>query len=131
MTSTIDNTLRKMEKAAEKVLHEILAEIEDEQIQITNHAHFKRILQGGKVKLETLALARGFNALPPSVQEGRLYVGMVRYIKKADTTGVYLALEGDESRGSFLGYDKAKDWVFNGNIATNTKFGYSYKLTRG
>ena len=129
--TTLDNTLRKMEKAAEIVLHELLAEIEDEPIQITNHAHFKRILKEGKVKLETLALARGFSSLPSSVQEGRLYVGMVRYIKKADTIGVYLAAEGDESRGSFLGYDKANDWVFDGNIATNTKFGYSYKLKKG
>lgn len=129
--TTLDNTLRKMEKAAEIVLHELLAEIDDEPIQIRNHAHFKSILKEGKVKLETLALARGFNALPSSVQKGRLYIGMVRYIKKADTTGVYLALEGDESRGSFLDYDKAKDWVFDGNIATNTKFGYSYKLTKG
>ena len=129
--TTLDNTLRRMEKAAEIVLHELLAEIDDEPIQIRNHAHFKSILKEGKVKLETLALARGFSALPSSVQEGRLYVGMVRYIKKADTTGVYLAVEGDESRGSFLGYDKAVDWVFDGNIATNTKFGYSYKLTKG
>lgn len=129
--TTLDNTLRKMEKAAEIVLHELLSEIEDEPIQIKNHAHFKRILKEGKVKLETLALARGFANLPPSVQGGRLYVGMVRYIKKADTTGVYLAVEGDESRGSFLGYDKAYDWVFDGDIATNIKFGYSYKLTKG
>jgi UDP-N-acetylmuramate-alanine ligase len=130
MTETLQQMLRNLEQAAQVVLDELLDEIEN-PIEIKNHAHFKRILQEGKVKLETLALARGFNALPPSVQEGRLYVGMVRHIKKADTTGVYLAAEGDESRGSFLGYDKAKDWVFDGNIATNTKFGYSYKLLRG
>lgn len=129
--TTLDNTLRRMEKAAEVVLHEILAEIDDEPIAIINHANFKRILKEGKVKLETLELSYGFQNSPSSIQEGRLYVGMVRYIKKADTTGVYLAVEGDESRGSFLGYDKANDWVFSGDIATNTKFGYSYKLTKG
>jgi UDP-N-acetylmuramate-alanine ligase len=122
--TTLDDTLRKMEKAAEIVLHEILAEIEDEPIQIKNHAHFKRILQEGKVKLEILKLAN-------HISGGRLHVGLVRSIRKADTTGVYLIAEGDESRGSFLDYDKAKDWVFDGNIATNTKFGYSYKLTKG
>lgn len=130
MTKTLQQMLHNLEQAAQVVLDELLDEIEN-PIEIKNHAHFKSILKEGKVKLETLTLARGFSALPPSVQEGRLYVGMIRYIKKADTTGVYLALEGDESRGSFLGYDKAKDWVFAGNIATNTKFGYSYKLTKG
>lgn len=124
MSNTLDNTLRKMEQAAEIVLHEILAEIDSEPIHIQNHAHFKRILKEGKVKLETLALAN-------HVSGGRLYVGMVRYIKKADTTGVYLAQEGEQGRGSFLAYDKASDWVFNGNIATNTTFGYSYKLIEG
>ena len=124
MTSTLDNKLRNIEKATEKVLHEILAEIEEEPIQITNHAQFKRILQEAKVKLEILVLAN-------HISGGRLYVGLVRSIKKADTTGVYLVSENDDTRGSFLGYDKAKDWVFNGNIATNIKFGYSYKLTRG
>lgn len=94
------------------------------EIQIKNHAHFKRILQEGKVKLETLTLVN-------FISGGRLYVGMVRHIKKADTTGVYLALEGDDSRGSFLGYDKASDWVFEGNVAKNIKVGYSYKLIEG
>lgn len=124
MFNTLDATLRKMEQAAEIVLHEILAEIDSEPIQIQNHAHFKRILKEGKVKLETITLAN-------NVSGGRLRVGMVRYIKKADTTGVYLAEEGDEGRGSFLGYDKASDWVFNGNIAKNITFGYSYKLIEG
>jgi hypothetical protein len=124
MSNTLDDTLRKMEKAAEIVLHEILAEIDSQPIVIQNHAHFKRILKEGKVKLETLSLTN-------LVSGGRLYVGMVRYIKKADTTGVYLAQEGDEGRGSFLAYDKASDWVFEGNVAKNTKFGYSYKLLEG
>lgn len=121
--TTLDNTLRRMEKAAELVLHEILAEIDDEPIQIKNHAHFKRILQEGKVKLEILKFT--------NLSNSRFYVGLVRSIRKADTTGVYLVAEGDESRGSFLAYDKAKDWVFDGDIATSTTYGYSYKLTKG
>lgn len=121
--TTLDNTLRRMEKAAELVLHEILAEVDDEPIQIKNHAHFKRILQEGKVKLEILKFT--------NLSNSRFYVGLVRSIRKADTTGVYLIAEGDESRGSFLAYDKAKDWVFDGDIATSTTYGYSYKLTKG
>ena len=121
--TTLDDTLRRMEKAAELVLHEILAEIDDEPIQIKNHAHFKRILQEGKVKLEILKFT--------NLSNSRFYVGLVRSIRKADTTGVYLVAEGDESRGSFLAYDKAKDWVFDGDIATSTTYGYSYKLTKG
>jgi hypothetical protein len=95
-----------------------------EAIQINNHAHFKRILKEGKVKLEILSLAHNAHG-------GRLRVGMIRSIRKADTTGVYLVLEGEQGRGSFLGYDKASDWVFDGNVATNTVIGYSYKLTEG
>lgn len=94
-----------------------------EPIQIKNHAHFKRILQEGKVKLEILKFT--------NLSNSRFYVGLVRSIRKADTTGVYLVAEGDESRGSFLAYDKAKDWVFDGDIATSTTYGYSYKLTKG
>jgi hypothetical protein len=123
MTQTLQEMLRNLEQAAQVVLDELLDEIEN-PIEIKNHAHFKRILQEGKVKLEILTLAN-------HISGGRLHVGLVRYIKKADTTGVYLAAEDDDSRGSFLGYDKAKDWVFDGNIATNTKVGYSYKLLRG
>jgi hypothetical protein len=122
--TTLDNALRRMEKTAEIVLHQMLAEIEDEPIQIKNHAHFKNILKQGKVKLEILKLAN-------HTSEGRLHVGLVRSIRKANTTGVYLITEGDESQGSFLDYDKAKDWVFDNDVATNTKFGYSYKLTKG
>ena len=121
--TTLDDTLRRMEKAAELVLHEILAEIDDEPIQIKNHAHFKRILQEGKVKLEILKFT--------NLSNSRFYVGLVRSIRKADTTGVYLVAEGDDSRGSFLAYDKAKDWVFDGDMATSTTYGYSYKLTKG
>jgi 2',3'-cyclic-nucleotide 2'-phosphodiesterase (5'-nucleotidase family) len=99
-------------------------EINSESIQIQNHAHFKRILKEGHVKLETITLAH-------NMRGGRLRVGMVRSIRKADTTGVYLVEAGDESQGSFLGYDKASDWVFNGNIAKNITIGYSYKLIGG
>lgn len=94
------------------------------KIQIKNHSDFRRICQKGKVKFETLTLAD--NAVGT-----RLWVGMVRSIKKVDTTGVYLALPDDDSRGSFLGFDKAADWVFEGDVAKNTKFGYSYKLIEG
>lgn len=113
-----------MEGIATKVLAEILTEIDLEPIEIKNHAHFRRILQEGKVKLETISLANGMSS-------GRLSVGMVRSIKKANTTGVYLAAEGDDSRGSFLDYGKASEWEFEGDIAKNIKFGYSYKLLKG
>jgi hypothetical protein len=92
-------------------------------------ADFKRALQTEGVKLETLALAYGFTNSPASIQEGRLRVGMVRYVNKCDTTGVYLKEnEGDQGRGSFLGYDKAGDWVFTEDTATNTKWGYAYRI---
>jgi hypothetical protein len=81
---------------------------------------FKKALTVG-VQLETLALATG-------VKGGRLNVGDVRTIVEANTVGVYLATEGGSVRGSFLGFDKAGDWKFDGNVATNTKFGYSYKV---
>jgi len=81
---------------------------------------FKKALTVG-VQLETLALATG-------VKGGRLNVGDVRTIVEANTVGVYLATEGGSVRGSFLGFDKAGYWKFDGNVATNTKFGYSYKV---
>jgi hypothetical protein len=86
------------------------------------HADFKRALQTEGVKLETLAIVSGIPA-------GRLRVGMVRYVNKYDTTGVYLKESADEQgRGSFLGYDKAADWVFTQDTATNTKIGYAYRI---
>ena len=84
------------------------------------HADFKKALTVG-TKVQTLALATG-------VKGGRLNVGDIRTIIKANTVGVYLATEGGSTRGSFLGFDKAGDWKFEGNVATNTKFGYSYKV---
>ena len=91
-------------------------------------ADFKRALQTEGVKLETLALAYGFTNSPASIQEGRLRVGMVRYVNKYDTTGVYLKEnEGDQGRGSFLGYGKASEWVFTGDVATNA-CGLSYRV---
>ena len=89
---------------------------------IKNHAELKRVLKEG-VSLETLALATG-------VQGGRLRVGMVRVITKADTTGVYLQTEGIEGRGSFLGFDKASNWTFAGDVITH-KLGMSYKVLGG
>ena len=92
-------------------------------------ADFKRALQTPGVKLETLSLAYGFTDSPASIQEGRLRVGMIRYVNKYDTTGVYLKEnEGEQGRGSFLGYDKAADWVFTEDTATNTVYGYAYRI---
>lgn len=89
---------------------------------IVTHADFKRALQTKGVRLETLAIVEG-------IPDGRLRVGMVRFVSKADTTGVYLKeTEDEQGRGSFLGYDKAADWVFKGDVATNTVYGYSYKI---
>jgi len=85
-------------------------------------ADFKRALQTEGVKVETLAIVSG-------IPTGRLRVGMVRYVNKYDTTGVYLKEnEGEQGRGSFLGYDKAGDWVFTEDTATNTKWGYAYRI---
>jgi hypothetical protein len=54
---------------------------------------------------------------------------MIRYVNKYDTTGVYLKEnEGEQGRGSFLGYDKAADWVFTKDTATNTVYGYAYRI---
>lgn len=90
---------------------------------IKNHAEFKRLLSKPDTRLETLALAN-------FVSGGRLEVGQVRKITKADTTGVYLQLEGVEGRGSFLGFDKASDWTFNGDVAT-ASWGGSYRVILG
>ena len=84
------------------------------------NADFKKALTVG-TKVQTLALANG-------VKGGRLNVGDIRTIIKANTVGVYLATEGGSVSGSFLGFDKAGDWKFDGDIATNTKVGYSYKV---
>ena len=93
-------------------------------IEIKTHADFKRVLKSKDVLLETLSLA---NNMPG----GRLNVGDIRYINIADTTGVYLKKSDDTSntRGSFLGYDKASDWVFNNDVATH-KVGMSYRLIK-
>lgn len=88
---------------------------------IKNHAELKRVLKEG-VSLETLALATGV--------QGRARVGVTRVITKADTTGVYLQTEGIEGRGSFLGFDKASDWTFSGDVITH-KLGMSYKVLGG
>jgi hypothetical protein len=89
------------------------------------HADFKRALQTKGVRVITLALA---NNAPDSK---RLWVGMERLVKKADTTGVYLVAPEDleaPTNGSFLGYDKASDWVISGDTVTNIKVGYSYRI---
>lgn len=87
---------------------------------ITNHAQFKRLLSTPGVQLETLALANG-------VKGGRLNVGQVRPVIESNTTGVYLETPGGSVRGSFLGFDKAADWTFQGDTATHT-CGLSYRL---
>jgi len=96
---------------------------------MNTHADFKRALQTKGVRVETLALAYGFTNSPASIQEGRLRVGMVRFVNKYDTTGVYLKESEDErGNGSFLGYDKAADWVFTQDTATNKQYGYAYRI---
>ena len=88
------------------------------------HADFKRALSTKGTRLTTLALATG-------MKEGRIKIGQTRHIRKADTTGVYLITDeevGKTTNGSFLGFDKASDWKFEGDIATNKKFGYSYRV---
>ena len=85
-------------------------------------ADFKRALKTEGTKLETLALAN-------YVSEGRLRVGMIRFVNIYNTTGVYLKEKPEEEgRGSFLGWDKSSDWVFDNDVATNIKYGYSYRV---
>jgi len=88
------------------------------------HADFKRALQMEGTRLETLALSHGFASLPASVQKGRLYVGQIRFINQADTTGVYLKEGGELGRGSFLGYDKASDWKFESTVGEDGRTNY-------
>jgi hypothetical protein len=90
---------------------------------IKSHADFKRLLSKPDTRLETLALAN-------LISGGRLQVGQIRKITKADTTGVYLQVEGEEGRGSFLGFDKASDWTFTGDVAT-ASWGGSYRIILG
>lgn len=94
---------------------------------IKSHAEFKRILSMKGTKLQTLSLANGV------VSSSRMAVGEVRHIRKADTTGVYLVKEeelGANTMGSFLGFDKASDWEFDGDIA-KASWGGSYLVIRG
>lgn len=86
-----------------------------------NLAEFKKLLQTEGVQVETVALAN-------TVKPGRLKVGQVRFVAKFNTVGVYLK-EHVEGVGSFLDYGKASEWVFEGNVARNTKYGYAYKIT--
>ena len=88
---------------------------------IKNHSHFKKYLQANGTQLETLALAN-------EISGGRLRVGMVRFVNIANTVGVYLKEGGDLGRGSFLDYGNASEWEFDGWIATNKKYGYSYRV---
>lgn len=85
------------------------------------HADFKRYLQAEGTQLETLALAN-------HISGGRLRVGTVRFVSKTNTVGVYLKERGDLGTSSFLDYGNASEWVFEGFIATNTKYGYSYRV---
>jgi len=90
---------------------------------IKTHADFKRLLATKGVRLTTLALANG-------MKEGRIKLGATRNIRKADTTGVYLVTDEEldkPTNGSFLGFDKASNWTFNGYIATHT-LGMSYAI---
>lgn len=84
-------------------------------------AEFKKALQTPGVQVETLALAT-------TAKPGRLFVGQIRFVNKFNTVGVYLQEEGGEGSGSFLDYGKASEWIFEGPIAKNTKYGYAYKI---
>ena len=88
---------------------------------IKNHAHFKRLLSAPGTQLETLALVHWAKG------EGLIKLGQTRKVTKADTTGVYLETEGIAGRGSFLAFDKASDWTFNGDVAT-ASWGGSYRV---
>ena len=85
-----------------------------------SHADIKRALQADGTRLETLALAN-------FISGGRLNVGDVRYINKANSVGVYLKKDGEQGSGSFLDYDKATDWTIDGDIITH-KMGMSYRV---
>ena len=93
------------------------------KIEVKSHADFKRVLQGKNVLLETLTLVN--NAVG-----NRLKVGDIRYINIANSVGVYLKFEEDTSntRGSFLDYGKATEWIFNEDVVANKLYGYSYRL---
>ena len=84
------------------------------------HADIKRALQADGTRLETLALAN-------LVSGGRLNVGDIRYICKANSVGVYLKKDGEQGSGSFLDYDKATDWTIDGDVITH-KMGMSYRV---
>jgi len=89
------------------------------------HADFKRALQTKGVRVITLSLAKGFT------NSHRLWVGMERVVKKADTTGAYLVSPEDmdkPTRGSFLEYGKASEWAIEGDTVTNLEVGYSYRV---
>jgi hypothetical protein len=88
---------------------------------MNNLADFKRAVAREGTQLETLALARGLKG------DGRLKIGAIRKINKHDTTGIYLQTEGVEGRGSFLGFDKASDWTFDGDIIIHRE-GLSYRV---
>ena len=92
---------------------------------MNTHAEFKRALSIKGTRLTTLALANG-------AVEGRIKIGETRHIRKADTTGVYLVTDEEldkPTRGSFLGFDKASDWTFEGDKATHV-MGMSYQVIR-
>lgn len=87
-----------------------------------NMAEFKKALQTPNIKVKTLALANPMSG-------GRLYVGQIRSVYKYNTVGVYLKENAsDEGSGSFLDYGKASEWIFEGDTARNTKYGYAYQI---
>ena len=93
---------------------------------IKNHADFKRRLSSKDTRLVTLALCHG-------KPEGKIKLGATRHVKYFDTTGVYLATPEEldsPTKGSFLGFDKASDWTFEGDIATHV-LGMKYHVLTG
>lgn len=93
------------------------------KIEVKSHADFKRVLQGKNVLVKILTLTN-------NARGNRLKVGDIRYINIANSVGVYLKFEEDTSntRGSFLDYGKATEWIFNEDVVANKLYGYSYRL---
>ena len=82
-------------------------------------ADFKREVSKPGAQLEILAM--------PWADNARMFTGLTRHVSLANSIGIYLATEGIEGKGSFLGFGSAKEWNFNGDIATN-ECGLAYRV---
>ena len=86
---------------------------------IASHNHFKNILKEGVGKIDMEVTATPWT-------NGKIFVGLIRPIQRADSVGVYLTMH-DAPRGSFLDYGKASEWTFDGDTARHTD-GLAYRL---